>query len=139
MEVSKNNSSGLERNTSPLDRWRRGESNNPDVTVNVFYSASAGSDAGVIEEIGERLMEGTPIALRNAKSICVFIPATLTRHEFGKNVSSFKYENGKQFFEGVKLQYLTHKELLSTELLLQISEALLCQQRESISKSMLNF
>jgi hypothetical protein len=110
-------------NDSPIKRYLRGEDNNPAVTINVHYSASHGSDAAVMEEISDHLANGVPFALQSGKSsLVVFIPSKLTAYWFGSSEpNQFIYANQQAFIDGVKLQYLTHKEFLNSEALLEIS------------------
>lgn len=111
---------------SPLKRFLRGEDNSGRIDISVHYSTAAGSDPEVMEEIRKRLSEHVPFALKSENSLVVFVPSALSAYRYGAQKSFFRYPNEKAFVDGIKLQYLTHKELLSTELLLEISTTILC-------------
>lgn len=87
------------------------------VDINVFYSESAGSDQKIIAKIAYALENNLPFGLRCQRSNVIFIPHKFKaywRWSDGEHGPTFTYTCKDDLIKGVKMQYLTHKEFITT-------------------------
>lgn len=95
--------------------------------IRVHLSAVAGSDEKVIERIEQFLKDNSPFGLKCQRSTVIFIP-----HQFkaywiwsdGETGPEFNYGNTTDFITGLKMQYLSHKELVTPDELLGVAQLL---------------
>jgi hypothetical protein len=87
------------------------------VEINVFYSEAAGSDPKIMALIAYALQNNLPFGLRCQRSNVIFIPHKFKaywRWSDGEHGPTFTYTCKDDLIKGVKMQYLTHKEFITT-------------------------
>lgn len=98
------------------------------IQVNVHYSEAAGSDPIVIEQIAKALSDKLPFGLKCQRSRVVFIPHKLKAYWIWSDDEHgpvFHYNDASDLINGVKLQYLTHKEFITTAELAALAKIIL--------------
>jgi len=99
------------------DRMDANDRADQNIRVNVFYSEAAGSDPEVMAKIGEALQKNLPFGLKCQRSRIVFIPHKLKAYWLwsdNEHGPIFQYKDREDLISGVKMQYLSHKEFMST-------------------------
>jgi hypothetical protein len=94
------------------------------IPVKVFLSQKAGSDPLVIAQIERCLEEQLPFGLKCDKSMIVYIPAKLGCYWIGhsaKSQQAIVFETFSRLVDSVKMQYLSHKEFISTQQLTKVA------------------
>ena len=104
------------------------------VDIKVHFSSLAGSDQQVIKRIGYAINHKQPFGLKCQASMIVYIPHELRCYWIGKSEASFEFKSFEALAQSAAMQYLTHKEFVSTSKLLKIAKYLKCQNQESTSR-----
>jgi hypothetical protein len=97
------------------------------MNIRVFLSQVAGSNEKDIEYIERAIAKNQPFGLGCQRSKIVFLPATFKAYWLWSDNSpgpTFVSTGVKEFVDTVKMQYLTHKTLITTEELLKLTKAL---------------
>lgn len=120
------------RGGSPYDRLKRLERENyidpAKVPVNVHYSTAAGSDPATIQKIGDALSKNMPFGLKCERSRIVFIPHKLKAYWIWSDDEHgpvFQYTDRHDLINGIKVQYLSHKEFIPTAELAALAKIIL--------------
>jgi len=97
------------------------------MNIRVILSDVAGSSETTIEQIERYVVKKQPFGLKCSRSTIVFIPHTFTAYWMwsdGEPGPIFKTNSLSEFLDCIKMQYLSHKDLISTDELLGIAEIL---------------
>lgn len=100
------------------------------IRINIHYSEAAGSDPEIIMKIAEALASKLPFGLKCRRSRVVFIPTVLKAYWLwsdGEHGPVFQYRDMADLIGGVKMQYLTHKEFITTAELAAVAKIILYQ------------
>lgn len=103
------------------------------MNIRVILSSVAGSDEKTIEAIERAIKDRQPFGLKCQRSTVVFIP-----HEYrvywlwsnGEPGPVLVKNSLKEFIDQIKIHYLSHKELISTDELLGIAQILKHEQQQ---------
>lgn len=130
IELTRYNDDG--RKETPVQRFERmrRENDNTKVEINVHYSETAGSDPFIIGKIAEALDKKLPFGLKCQRSNIIFIPDKLKAYWLwndGEQGPVFHYNDDADLVTGVKLQYMSHKDLVTTEELTALAKIILLQ------------
>lgn len=99
------------------ERMEANDKANANIQVNVFLSESAGSDPLVIAKISHALEKNLPFGLRCQRSSVIFIPHKFKAYWVWSDDTHgpvFTYTCKDDLVRGVKMQYLSHKEFITT-------------------------
>jgi len=97
------------------------------MNIRTFFSSIAGSSEKDIEYIERAIVKNLPFGLGCFRSKVLFVPQTFTGYWLWNDLSPgpvFQAKGLTEFLDTVKMQYLTHKDLITTEELLEITKAL---------------
>lgn len=103
------------------------------MNIRVILSSVAGSDEKTIEAIDQAIKDRQPFGLKCQRSTVVFIP-----HEYkvywlwsdGEAGPMLVKNNLKEFIDQIKIHYLAHTQLISTDELLGIAQILKHEQQQ---------
>jgi len=103
------------------------------MNIRVHLSSVAGSDEKTIEAIEQAIKDRQPFGLKCQRSTIVFIT-----HQYkvywiwsdGEPGPVVVLDNLKGFIDHVRIQYLSHKDLVSTDELLGIAKLLQYEQQQ---------
>jgi hypothetical protein len=103
------------------------------MNIRVFLSEVAGSDEKVIEAIERCWKDRQPFGLKCQRSSVVFIPHLYKAYWLWSDGSCgpvFESTNWKDFMNCVKMQYLSHKTLITTDELVGIAKLIKHEQEQ---------
>jgi len=103
------------------------------VNIRVILSDVAGSTEATIEEIERCVVKKQPFGLKCQRSSIVFIPHTFKAYwvwSGGEPGPIFETKSLQEFVDCIKMQYLSHKELINTDELLGIAKILKYEQQQ---------
>lgn len=119
---------------SPYDRLKRLEKANyidpAKIPVNVHYTEAAGSDPVTMEKIAKALSDNMPFGLKCNRSRVIFIPHKLKAYWIwsdGDSGPTFIYTDKADLISGVKMQYISHKEFITTGELAALAKIILLE------------
>jgi hypothetical protein len=103
------------------------------MNIRVILSDVAGSSEATIEQIERCVVKKQPFGLKCFRSAIVFIPHTFKAYWVWSDGSPgpiFETKSLSEFVDCIKMQYLSHKELINTDELLGIAEILKHEQQQ---------
>lgn len=98
------------------------------IPINVHYTEAAGSDPVTMEKIAKALADNLPFGLKCLRSSIIFIPHKLKAYWVwgsGEGGPVFNYTDKNDLINGVKIQYLSHKEFVTTAELAALAKIIL--------------
>lgn len=122
------------RGESPYERLKRLEEQNyidpAKIPINIHYTDAAGSDPATMEKIAKALADNLPFGLKCNRSRIIFIPHKLKAYWIwsdGESGPTFTYADKSDLINGVKMQYLSHKDFITTAELAALSKIILLE------------
>lgn len=103
------------------------------MNIRVHLSAVVGSDEKVIEIIEKCVKYNNPFGLKCQRSSVVFIPKQFTAYWIwsdGEKGPVFRTNNLAEFVDCIKMQYVSHRQLIGTDELLGIAKLLQYEQQQ---------
>lgn len=110
---------------------------NDEVAIKVHLNSISGSDQKVIKRIGAAIDHKQPFGLKCKTSMIVYIPHELRCYWVGVMKTAFDFKDIKALTQSAAMQYLSHKEFVSTIKLLDIAKKLKCHTLKPKSKLIL--
>lgn len=95
-----------------------------DVKISCHYSEAAGSDAKTIRRIQAAITRLAAFGLKCSSSMVVYLPNELKcywMNKEGKVTNSFDFPDMRRLMESTAMQYLSHKEFVSTKKLAELA------------------
>lgn len=122
---TRQNETAVERRHRMMDENDAADSK---IRINVFYDTDAGSDPVTIAAIAETFDKNLPFGLKCQRSRVIFIPSILKAYWFWSDETNgpvFTYSDRQDMVNGMKMQYLSHKELITTEQVIAMAKIIL--------------
>lgn len=105
---------------------KRMDAADEEIDIDIHFALGSVDFQNVVK-IAEAMKAGQPFGLQSQRSYVIFIPAKRIGYWLWSDLTTgptFAAKNDRQFAKVVKMQFLTHREFMSQEKLLLITEVL---------------